>query len=127
MYIFLFIGAGIQGVAMALFLFPHNIPSGGGAGIAILLNYFLHLPLGFALWMANAFFLLFALRFFGYTWTIKTILSVATTSAVVGYMTKHITLHIHMMADILFGSVLYGIGIGICCVPVRPAQDGHSL
>ncbi len=75
--ILLIFGAIIQGMAMAQFLFPHNIPSGGGAGIAILIHHFLHLPLGFSLWLSNAVFLIFALNFFGLTWTLKTIFAVA--------------------------------------------------
>lgn len=112
-YILLFFGAIIQGLAMSLFLFPHNIPSGGGAGLAILLNHFFHLPLGFALWIANAVFLIFALNYFGFTWTIKTILSVATTSLTVSYMTENVFLtHIHIGLDLLLGSIFYGIGVG---------------
>lgn len=112
-YILLFFGAVIQGLAMSLFLFPHNIPSGGGAGLAILLNHFFHLPLGFALWIANAVFLIFALNYFGFTWTIKTILSVATTSLTVSYMTENVFLtHIHIGLDLLLGSIFYGIGVG---------------
>ncbi|WP_042338007.1 YitT family protein [Bacillus andreraoultii] len=113
LYVLLFFGAIIQGLAMALFLFPHSIPSGGGAGLAILLNYFFHLPLGFSLWIANAIFLIFALNYFGFTWTIKTILSVATTSLTVTLITENVYLtHIHISIDILLGSMIYGIGVG---------------
>lgn len=113
LYVLLFFGAIIQGLAMALFLFPHSIPSGGGAGLAILLNYFFHLPLGFLLWIANAIFLIFALNYFGFTWTIKTILSVATTSLTVTLITENVYLtHIHISIDILLGSMIYGIGVG---------------
>lgn len=114
LYSSLFFGAVIQGAAMGLFLFPHNIPSGGGAGLAILLNHFLSLPLGFALWLANAVFLIFALNYFGFTWTVKTILAVATTSLTVSFLTDEINLpHIHLVVDFILGSLLYGVGVGI--------------
>jgi uncharacterized membrane-anchored protein YitT (DUF2179 family) len=79
-YFCLLFGAFLQGMSMSLFLFPHSIPSGGAAGLALLLNHWFHLSLGFSLWLANIIFLFFALNYFGYTWTLRTIISVATTS-----------------------------------------------
>lgn len=55
-YVILVLGAIIQGMAMSLFLFPHSIPSGGAAGLAILTNYFFNVPLGLGLWFSNAVF-----------------------------------------------------------------------
>jgi uncharacterized membrane-anchored protein YitT (DUF2179 family) len=112
--ILLIFGAIIQGMAMAQFLFPHNIPSGGGAGIAILIHHFLHLPLGFSLWLSNAVFLIFALNFFGLTWTLKTIFAVALTAITVNFITDAFMFyHIHIFADIVLGGIFYGIGVGI--------------
>lgn len=112
-YIVILIGASIQGIAMAVFLFPHSIPSGGAAGIAILLNYWLHLPLGFSLWLANFTFLLFALKYFGYSWTMRTMIAVATTSIVVSVISNIYIMHIQIVFDILLGSILFGIGVGL--------------
>ncbi len=99
---------------MSLFLFPHSIPSGGAAGIAILLNYWLDLPLGLSLWLANIVFLLFALNYFGYTWTFRTIISVAATSTTVSIITSHIPhLHISLIFDIVCGSIFFGTGVGL--------------
>ena len=110
--ILLIFGAIIQGMAMAQFLFPHNIPSGGGAGIAILIHHFLHLPLGFSLWLSNAVFLIFALNFFGLTWTLKTIFAVALTAITVNFITDAFMFyHIHIFADIVLGGIFYGIGV----------------
>jgi uncharacterized membrane-anchored protein YitT (DUF2179 family) len=113
-YISLFFGAILQGASMSLFLFPHSIPSGGAAGLAILLNHWFHFSLGFSLWMANAVFLFFALNYFGYTWTFRTILSVATTSITVTIITTQTELpHINIVFDMAAGSILFGIGVGI--------------
>lgn len=113
-YFYLLFGAFLQGMAMSLFLFPHSIPSGGAAGLALLMNHWFDLPLGFSLWLANAVFLLFALNYFGYTWTIRTILSVAMTSATVTILTSQVSLpHIHIVLDILAGSILFGVGVGL--------------
>lgn len=110
----MFIGAILQGVAMALFLFPHSIPSGGAAGIALLLHHWTGLSLGFSLWMANAVFLLFAVNYFGYTWTFRTVLSVATTSLTVNFVTSHLLIEPFPLAfSMVAGSVLFGIGVGL--------------
>lgn len=113
-YTCLFFGAILQGMSMSLFLFPHSIPSGGAAGLAILMNHWFGLSLGFSLWLANIVFLLFALKYFGYTWTFRTILSVATTSTVVSIITTKVPhSHIHMWFDMIGGSIFFGIGVGL--------------
>jgi uncharacterized membrane-anchored protein YitT (DUF2179 family) len=113
-YFCLLFGAFLQGLSMSLFLFPHSIPSGGAAGLALLLNYWFHFSLGFSLWLANIVFLLFALNYFGFTWTLKTIISVGITSTTIILLTSHFTLpHVNIFLDILGGSLLFGIGVGI--------------
>jgi uncharacterized membrane-anchored protein YitT (DUF2179 family) len=113
-YFCLVIGATLQGVAMSVFLFPHSIPSGGGAGLAILINHFFHLSLGFSLWLANVVFLLFALPYFGFTWTLRTIISVAITAMTVGYITEHYPHpHINIFLCIVAGSIVFGFGVGL--------------
>jgi uncharacterized membrane-anchored protein YitT (DUF2179 family) len=113
-YFCILFGATLQGMGMSLFLFPHSIPSGGAAGLAILVNHWFHLSLGFSLWLSNIVFLLFALKYFGYTWTVRTILSVAITSTTVTFLTELVPhFHIHLLIDILCGSVFFGIGVGL--------------
>lgn len=110
----LLLGAFLQGMSMSLFLFPNSIPSGGAAGLALLINYWFQLPLGFSLWLANITFLLFALRYFGYQWTIRTIISVAITSTTVSVLTSSIgPLHLHLFTDMMLGSIFFGIGVGL--------------
>lgn len=108
-------GAIVQGMAMSIFLFPHSIPSGGAAGLAILVNHWFQLPLGFSLWLANVVFLVFALKYFGYTWTFRTILAVATTSTTVSlFSIKYLIVpHVSIVLDIVAGATLFGIGVGI--------------
>jgi uncharacterized membrane-anchored protein YitT (DUF2179 family) len=113
-YFCLVLGATLQGVAMSVFLFPHSIPSGGGAGLAILINHFSNLSLGFSLWLSNVVFLLFALPYFGFTWTFRTIISVAITAMTVGYITAHYPHpHINIFFCIVAGSLVFGFGVGL--------------
>lgn len=113
-YLLLLIGAVFQGVGMSLFLFPHDIPSGGAAGLAILLNYFLRMPLGIGLWIVNFIFLTVALKYFGYSWTMRTMFAVTVTSITVSLLTTFVSLpHIHIIVDLVMGSIIFGIGVGL--------------
>lgn len=113
-YLLLLFGAFLQGMAMSLFLFPHSIPSGGAAGIAILVNHWFQLPLGFSLWLANVVFLVFAVQYFGYTWTFRTIISVATTSTTITLLSANLPIpDMHVALSVLGGSIIFGIGVGI--------------
>src|SRR3954453_15421953 len=107
-YFCLLFGASLQGMSMSLFLFPHSIPSGGAAGLALLLNHWYGLSLGFSLWLANIVFLLFALNYFGFTWTLRTIISVGTTSTTIIFLTSQISLpHVNLFLDMLCGSLFF--------------------
>lgn len=52
------VGGVLQGLGMSLFLFPHDIPTGGAAGIAVLLHYLFQIPHGFSVWAVNVSMLL---------------------------------------------------------------------
>lgn len=113
-YLLLLMGAVFQGVGMSLFLFPHDIPSGGAAGLAILLNYFFKMPLGMGLWIVNFIFLTVALKYFGYSWTMRTMFAVTVTSITVSLLTTFVTLpHIHIIVDLVMGSIIFGTGVGL--------------
>jgi uncharacterized membrane-anchored protein YitT (DUF2179 family) len=107
-------GAVFQGAAMAIFLFPHGIPSGGAAGLAILINHWLHFSLGFSLWIVNFLLLMLAINWFGYFWTIRTMFSVTITSITINLIGTFLYMpHLHLILDLLFGGVLFGFGVGM--------------
>ncbi|PLR78726.1 membrane protein [Bacillus sp. V3-13] len=113
-YGYLTCGGIIQGLGMALFLFPNSIPSGGAAGLAVLLNFFLEISLGLALWFSNLIALSLAVKYFGCEWTFRTMYSVSITSFTVNWVTAFWYLpDLNIGLDILLGAILYGIGVGI--------------
>jgi uncharacterized membrane-anchored protein YitT (DUF2179 family) len=108
------IGAILQGIAMALFLFPHNIPSGGAAGLALLLNFWTKLPLGFSLWLVNFVLLIMAINYFGYFWTFRTMYSVTITSITIQLIESYVHLqHINLLLDLTIGALMFGYGVGL--------------
>ncbi len=113
-FIYLTIGAIIQGLGMGLFLFPHHIPSGGAAGIAILNEYFWNVPHGWTLWLVNVPLLFAALKYLGATSAGKTIFSVTVTSLTVDLIGLLLPRAISIpWIDLVFGACLFGIGVGI--------------
>ncbi|RXI96552.1 YitT family protein [Anaerobacillus alkaliphilus] len=113
--IFISFGAFLQGFAMAMFLFPHDIPSGGAAGIAILLNYFLHLPLGVALWLFNILVLAIAFKWLGWRKAVATISAITITSLTISILeTSNLSAAMgkSLFADLVIGAIIFGFGVG---------------
>ena len=70
---------------MAMFLFPHAIPSGGGAGIAVLLNHAFEIPMSLGLWLANFIFLAFTVPYLDGVSAFGTIFVITVTSVSVNF------------------------------------------
>lgn len=108
------IAAGIQGIAMTFFLFPHFIPSGGAASLAVLFNYLLDTPYSVTLWVLNAGLLLAAAKWLGKSSVIWTLFCVSVTSVTIDLLTPYITEPLNpVLLDLLLGAIVFGVGIGI--------------
>ena len=104
----------IQGLAMAVFLFPHFIPSGGAASVSVLFNYLLHVPFAVTLWVMNAFLLGAAVKWLGKENAFWTMYCVTVTSVVVDAADPLMTGTVSFVfVDLLIGSILFGIGVGV--------------
>ncbi|UII58188.1 YitT family protein (plasmid) [Cytobacillus spongiae] len=112
--IILGVAATVQGLAMAVFLFPHFIPSGGAASVSVLLHHLLNVPFAVSLWMLNACLLLAAIKWLGKENAIWTLYCVSVTSYVVNLMSPLVSGTISfVIVDLLIGSILFGTGVGI--------------
>ncbi|KON89986.1 hypothetical protein AF332_26295 [Sporosarcina globispora] len=104
----------IQGLAMTLFLFPHFIPSGGAASLAVLFNYLLDMPYSVTLWVLNAGLLLAAAKWLGKSSVIWTLFCVSVTSVTIDLLTPYITEPLNpVLLDLMLGAVVFGMGVGI--------------
>lgn len=111
---FITAGSIIQGFAMAMFLFPHAIPSGGGAGIAVLLNHVFELPMSLGLWLANFIFLAFTVPYLDGVSAFGTIFVITVTSVSVNFFEVFLEPPFgNVWIDLLFGSVILGTGVAI--------------
>ncbi|QDP40332.1 YitT family protein [Radiobacillus deserti] len=105
-------GSFLQGLAMAVFLFPHSIPSGGSAGIAVLLNYWFNMPLSFALWLVNFSLLVAAIYWLGNASAIGTMYAITITSISVHICSNMIS-PFNVWIDLIIGAIILGNGIGM--------------
>lgn len=109
-----FAGGTIQGFGMGLFLFPHAIPSGGAGGLAVLLNYFFHIDIGFALWIVNFSMLLLAMKYLGNGCTLWTMFAITITSLSIYFFQKNIYIPSqNVWIDLVIGSLFLGVGVGL--------------
>ncbi|WP_394582422.1 YitT family protein [Cytobacillus firmus] len=108
------IAAGIQGIAMTFFLFPHFIPSGGAASLAVLFNFLLDTPYSVTLWVLNAGLLLAAAKWLGKSSVFWTLFCVSVTSVTIDFLTPYITEPLNpVLLDLLLGAAVFGVGVGI--------------
>lgn len=108
------LGGFIQGLGMGLFLFPHSIPSGGAGGIAVLLNYFLNINIGYALWIVNFLILLFGIKYLGKRFALWTVVGITIASLTIElFETYFIISHRNILYDLVIGSVFLGTGVGL--------------
>ncbi|TCS83195.1 YitT family protein [Tepidibacillus fermentans] len=112
-YFMITIGAIIQGLAMDIFLFPNNIPSGGAGGIAVLMNYLFHIPIGVALWLANFSMLLAGIKWLGNSSVIGTMYSISVAAITIQVFDLPIPTLPNVWIDLFVGSLILGIGVGI--------------
>ncbi|ADU30285.1 YitT family protein [Evansella cellulosilytica] len=113
-YIMITIGAFIQGMAMALFLFPNSIPSGGAGGLAVLFHFWFNIPLSFGLWVVNFSMLVIAIYWLGNNSAIGTMYGITISSLTIYFFHSKLYLPtLHLWFDLIVGSIFLGIGVGI--------------
>ncbi|WNS81604.1 YitT family protein [Domibacillus sp. DTU_2020_1001157_1_SI_ALB_TIR_016] len=113
-YFLVSVGAVMQGFAMGVFLFPNFIPSGGGAGLTVLLNYWLDIPISIALWLVNSSMLLFAVHYLGGMSALGTLLGITITSISVNIFNVYVESPFsNVWMDLFFGSLFFGTGVSI--------------
>ncbi|MCP8615856.1 YitT family protein [Salirhabdus salicampi] len=104
----------IQGAAMATFLFPYYIPSGGAASVGVLLKYLCNVPYAISLLVLNASLLLVAAKWLGRSNALWTMYCVTVTSAMIDFVSSYMREPLtNIYIDLVFGAVLFGVGLGI--------------
>lgn len=115
-YLYILAGALIQALAMRLFLIPAELVSGGVSGIAQLVNYYLHWPIGLMVFVGN-----FPLFFLGWQYLGGPRFALRTAISIVAFafFTDFLTLFIphglvkDLVLNCLYGGLMMGVGLGL--------------
>lgn len=113
-YVLVVLGSFVYSVSFQCFLFPNEIVAGGVTGIAMIVNYFTHWPIGLLVVVMNVPLFLVAWRHLGTDVLIGSLAGMGISSAFVDIMatTDIVLTHDPMLAAII-GGVIKGAGLGM--------------
>lgn len=114
-YFYMLIGCAFYALSTVLFLAPNQIVAGGVTGLSVLINIINNkIPIGTISIIINIPILILGLKYFGWTFVFKCLLTVT----VLGVTTDIFDLFLPLMSEdkllaSLYGGVCQGIGIGL--------------
>lgn len=113
-YLIIVVGSIVYAVGFQFFMYPNSIVSGGVVGIAMIINYFSHLPVGVLTIILNLPLFIVAWRHFGLDFMVSSFVGMALSSAFVDLlaMTNIVLTEDPMLAGIV-GGAIKGAGLGI--------------
>lgn len=112
-YSLILLGIILTAAAISLFYVPNKIVSGGVSGISTILYHTFNIPTAASIAVLNLVLLLAGLKFLGKEFTIKTIIGSGILSLFVQLFSYLPPLTEDVFLATIFGSVLYGTGIGL--------------
>lgn len=112
-YATIVIGVMMVAFAISVFYTPNKIVSGGVSGIATILFHTVGIPTSMSFTVINGILLLLALKYLGFSFVKGTILGSALISVFVELFSNVPPLTDDLFLASIFGSVLYGFGIGL--------------
>jgi uncharacterized membrane-anchored protein YitT (DUF2179 family) len=110
------LGCAIIGLSYSMFLIPHHFVPGGVSGLAIIINYFIKLPVGAMIIVLNIPIFVFGLRTMGKKYVLKSLAGMLISSVMIDAF--NLVLRIPSATDnkilaSIYGGILLGIGLGI--------------
>jgi uncharacterized membrane-anchored protein YitT (DUF2179 family) len=110
------LGCAIMGLSYSLFLIPHHFVPGGVSGLAIIINYFIKLPVGAMIIVLNIPIFIFGLRTMGKKYVLKSLAGMLISSVMIDLFNQVLKVPAATDNKILasiYGGILLGIGLGI--------------
>lgn len=107
------VGAFIMAVATSLFLLPNQLSSGGVAGIATILYYFLKVPMGTTILIFNVPLFLFAAYKLGKCFLLKSLVGTISFSLAIDVLDKFTPLTQDRFLACIYGGIIIGLGTAI--------------
>jgi uncharacterized membrane-anchored protein YitT (DUF2179 family) len=115
-YGLILVGALVQALAMRLFLIPAELVSGGISGIAQLVNYYTHWPIGLMIFIGNVPLFFLGWQYLGGPrFALRTALAIAAFSFFTDFLVVFIPTGIvhDLVLNCLYGGVMLGVGLGL--------------
>ena len=100
-------------ISTSLFLLPNQLSSGGFAGIATILYYFLDIPMGTTILAINVPLFIFAIYKLGKGFVIKSFVGTVTFSFAIDILDKVTPLTQDRFLACIYGGVIIGLGTAI--------------
>lgn len=111
-YGFIVLGSLFLAYGMVALFIPNALVTGGTSGMALLMHYLFHYPVGVMMMAINAPLLLLGTKFFGKHFTLRSIIAIGLTSMCIDGMRAW--MHIAPLSqDVILASIFGGISVGI--------------
>ena len=107
------IGAIIMALGTSLFLLPNQLSSGGFAGIATIIYYFLHIPMGTTILAFNIPLFIIAVYKLGKNFFVKSLIGTTTFSFFIDIFDKLNPLTDDRFLACIYGGIIIGLGTAI--------------
>ncbi len=113
---FVFIGLILYAVGWTGFLLPNKITTGGVTGVAAIVYFATNIPVGITYFCINAVLLMFAIKIFGFKFSLKTVISVFILTFLLSFLQsviKEPLVKDEPFMNCILGGVICGIGLGL--------------
>jgi uncharacterized membrane-anchored protein YitT (DUF2179 family) len=114
-YTFIVLGSFLMALGIVAFLSPNHIATGGTAGLAIVLNYLLPIPIGFLMGLINLPLLILSLKYLGRQFAIDSIVCIFLVMIFIEILTQIFHLPAfshHLFLSTMYGGIAIGAGLG---------------
>ncbi|MBQ8284162.1 MAG: YitT family protein [Clostridia bacterium] len=113
-YLFMVLGCIAYGISTSLFLAPNSIVAGGVTGLSVLISLLNeNIPVGMVSIAINLPILIFGIKFQGWKFIIRCLLTVATLGIITDLLAFFPCLTTDGVLSSLYGGICQGIGIGL--------------
>ena len=114
---FLFtLGAILTALAISVFYVPNKIVTGGVSGVSTILFHVFSIAPSLTYFVVNAVLLLIGLKYLGRDFVIKTVIGAGLVTIFVQVFSYLPVLTEDITLNVVFGSILYGFGIGLTLI-----------
>lgn len=113
-YIYIFIGSLITAIGLDMFLVPNKIAAGGVSGIATIVHYVFHFPVGITMLAINVPLFLMGIRQMGIGFGMRSLFGTIVLSGLIDVLVPILPIPTRdpLLASI-YGGIVTGVGIGL--------------